>query len=39
VTAVAAEINDRPMSLALLEVVIGQLGHLMTPELTRQQEG
>ena len=39
VTALAAEINDRPMSLALLEVVNGQLGHFMTPEPTRKQEG
>ena len=39
VAALAAEINDRPMSLALLEVVNGQLGHFMTPEPTRKQEG
>jgi hypothetical protein len=32
------ENNDRPMSLALLEVVNGQLGHFMTLEPTRKQE-
>jgi hypothetical protein len=38
VTALAAQVNDRPMSLALLEVINGQLGHLVTPEPTRKQD-
>src|ERR1700730_1846998 len=37
-TALAAQVNDRPMSLALLEVINGQLGHLVTPEPTRKQD-
>jgi hypothetical protein len=39
VTAFPDQVNDRPMSLTLLEVINGQLGHLMTPEPTRKQEG
>ena len=38
VAALAAQVNDRPMSLALLEVINGQLGHLVTPEPTREQD-
>jgi hypothetical protein len=39
VTAFAVQIYDRPMSLALMEVIDGQFGHLVTSEPTRKQEG
>ena len=38
VTAFAAQVYDRPMSLALLEMINGQLGYFVTPQATRKQE-
>ena len=35
-TAFAAQVYDRPMSLALLEMINGQLGYFVTPLRTRR---
>jgi len=39
VTSLAAQVNDRPMSLTLLQMIEGQCGHLVTPETTGKKDG
>jgi len=39
VTALTAQIHYCPVSLALLQVINGQIGRLVTPQSTGEQEG